>query len=80
VMRPTISTASADNSAVSALSDVHDNAAMPIDFHAMAEKIASATEQLKSSAVEEPVGMVRQVWNGFLEDLMGPRKKSGSAA
>ncbi|TKA80612.1 hypothetical protein B0A49_02044 [Cryomyces minteri] len=80
VMRPTISTASADNSAVSALSDVHDNAAMPIDFHAMAEKITSVTEQLKSSAIEEPVGMVRQVWNGFLEDLMGPRKKGESAA
>lgn len=61
----------------SPLSDVHDNNAMPIDFHAMADKVAAATKRMKVP-VEEQAGLLKQLWSDMIDDVLGP-KKAGSA-
>jgi hypothetical protein len=75
VMRAEISTAAADSTHISApraFSEVHDNSA--IDVAGMAERVASATS-VRSGASDGESGTLKQVWNGFLEDLFGgPRK------
>ncbi|KAJ9642408.1 hypothetical protein H2201_004801 [Coniosporium apollinis] len=73
VMEPQIFTVAADGthiSAPAAMSDVHDNTAMNIDFEGMANR---ATKTVTGKSVEEQVGTVRQVWNGLLDDLFGPK-------
>lgn len=73
-MRPEIVTASAEStffSSPSHLSDVHDNAA--VDIQAMAQQVASAAKNLGPSA--ETGGAVKELWNGFLDDLLGPKQK-----
>lgn len=85
-MRPTIVTASADSthvSAPSAMSELHDNAA--VDVGHMAERVAAAgTKQLGGGGAgvgapsEESQGMVRTVLKGMLEDIMGPAKPTKS--
>lgn len=73
VMEPQIYTVAADGthiSAPAAMSDIHDNAAMNIDFEGLANQ---ATKTVTGKSVEEQVGTVKQVWNGFLDDLFGPK-------
>jgi hypothetical protein len=87
-MRPTIVTASADSthiSAPSAMSDLHDNAA--VDIGHMAERVAAAAaKQLGtgsgknggSGPSEQSQGMVQTVLKDMLEDIMGPAKPTKS--
>lgn len=76
VMRAEVSSMSHD-AIYSPLSDVHDNNAMPIDFHAMADKVAAATKRMKVP-VEEQAGLLKQLWSDMIDDVLGP-KKAGSA-
>ena len=74
VMRPEIITVSADSthiSAPSAMSEVSDNTA--IDFQGMAEKVSAVAARFKAGSIDETAGMAKQVWSGFLDDLLGPK-------
>lgn len=75
VMRPEIITVSADSthiSAPSAMAEVSDNAS--IDFQGMAEKVSAAAAKFKAGSIDETASMAKQVWNGFLDDLLGPKQ------
>jgi hypothetical protein len=78
VMLPTIYTVSADGThihAPSAMSDMTDSD--HIDFQGMASKVSA---QLGSrSGGDEGTSMVRQVWTGLLEDILGPSGKHARA-
>lgn len=80
-MRPTISTASLDSthiSAPSAFAEVHDNSAMKIDFHDMADKVTSTVKKVADAEPAEKTGVLKELWNGFLDDVFGAKqKKSG---
>jgi hypothetical protein len=74
VMRAEIITVSADSthiSAPSSMSEVSDNTA--IDFQGMAEKVSAAAARFKAGSIDETAGMAKQVWSGFLDDLLGPK-------
>ncbi|KAI9664464.1 MAG: hypothetical protein M1821_005910 [Bathelium mastoideum] len=72
VHRAEISTSSADiPHHVASMAEVHDNSAAAIDYHSLADVMSGAASKLRGAAAEE--GTVRQVWNGFLDDLLGPR-------
>lgn len=76
VMRPEIVTASADSTFISSpshLADVHDNTA--VDIQAMAQHVASAAKNLGGTSVAETSGTLREFWDGFLDDLLGPKQK-----
>ena len=80
-MKAEISTMSG-NSTFSPMADVHDNSAMPIDFHALADKISAAADSTLKQAVpvvEEQAGVMRTLWNGIVEDVMGRSSSSSSA-
>ena len=68
-MLPSIVTVAADGThihAPSAMSDVSDNNA--IDFQGLAARVAE-----KFKPVEEQASMVKSVWSGFLDDVLGPK-------
>lgn len=71
-MRPEIVTAAADSTHIAsprAFSEVHDNSA--VDVAAMAEQVASATGVRMGGSKDEEPGIMKQVWNGLLEDIFG---------
>lgn len=85
VIRPMIVTASADSNA-SAMSDVHDNSAVEIDFHGLADRLSSATAAFQRSVtrhrgneVETGQSTLKQLWNGLLDDMLGARKGATAA-
>lgn len=55
------------------MAEVHDNNAMPIDFHAMSERITAATKKVQEP-VQEQIGTMKQLWNGLVEDFLGPKQ------
>jgi len=74
VMRPEISLVAADGTHLatpSALREVHDNNAVDIDFSSMADRVAAAGRKAAAAVGAEQQGLVRQVWEGFVEDLFG---------
>jgi hypothetical protein len=76
VMQPTIYTAAADSthiSAPSAMSDVTEG--NHIDFQGMAAIVTRNLQQ----PVEEVEGMARQIWKGFLDDVFGGPKHGGAS-
>jgi hypothetical protein len=60
--------------APSAMADVSDNGA--IDFQGLAAKVANKL----TKPVEETVGMTRQLWNGLVDDVLGPKGTGPSRA
>jgi len=71
VMMPTIHTVAADGThihAPSAMSDMTDSD--HIDFQGMASSVASKLAQRS----EEGAGMAKTIWNGFVEDVLGPKQ------
>jgi hypothetical protein len=71
-MMPTIYTVSADSThihAPSAMSDMTDSD--HIDFQGMASKVKAQLGQ----PVEDGQSMVKQVWTGLLDDILGPSNK-----
>ena len=77
VHRPEISTNSADiPQNVAYMAEVHDNSAAEIDYDRLAD-VVSGTASKVSGATNE--GALKQVWNGFLDDLLGPKSGPRSA-
>lgn len=77
VMRAQIVSLSADSNH-SAISDLHDNNAMPIDFHAVTDRVAAVASRIKeetSANIVDDGGALKQLWNGLIEDIVGPKKK-----
>jgi hypothetical protein len=69
-MLPTILTVAADGThiyAPSAMSEVSDNNS--IDFQGMAAKVANKLGR----PADETAGMARQIWSGFVDDVLGPK-------
>lgn len=69
-MFPTIITAAADGTVASAMSDVSDS--NDFNYQGMS---ASITNKI-SRPVEEGAGMAKQVWNGFIDDILGPKART----
>jgi hypothetical protein len=79
-MRAEIFTVAGNNThihAPSAMVDVHDNGS--IDFQGFAAKVADKLTA-PVHAVEETVGMTRQLWNGLVDDVLGPKASGPSRA
>ena len=80
VMRPQVVTAAGEAtyvSAPSAMSDVHDNTAVGVDYGALAEKMEQ-TASVVSQRTEAAKGTVRQLWSGMLDDVLGPKAPSAA--
>lgn len=81
VIRPEISTVSADSTHIdspSAMSEVTDNHSMELDPYDLTSKVTAAAAkvtQVPEENLKEP-GWVKEIWNGFLDDLLGSRKHS----
>lgn len=81
VLRPEISTVSADSTHIdnpSAMSEVTDNHSIELDPYDLTSKVTAAAAKVTHAPAEnskEP-GLVTQIWNGFFDDLLGPRKPS----
>ena len=77
VIRPEISTASADGTHnVSAMSEVTDNHAMELDPYDLTTKVNMSAAKMYKSLPEQPKahGMIQTFWNGLLDDLLGAKK------
>ena len=60
---------------VSAMSEVTDNHAIELDPYNLTEKVAIAAKKM-AAEMKEGVneGVLRQLWNGVLDDILGARK------
>lgn len=75
-MMPTIYTVAADGTHIhspAVLSDTSDNNQFGY------QTAANNSTGFSSSPRQEGEGMVRQIWNDFLEDVLGPRRGSTTA-
>jgi len=75
-MQPTIYTVSANGThihAPSAMSEMTDS--NTIDFQGLAETVAHNISQ----PMEAGEGMIRQIWTGLMEDILGPKRGSTKA-
>jgi len=73
VIRPMIETASADSDGVvSAMSEVTDNHAMEIDMYDLTRTVGKAAKGV-GKVVEEKGGAMRELWGGFVDDLLGKK-------
>ncbi|KAI9822235.1 MAG: hypothetical protein M1832_003058 [Thelocarpon impressellum] len=92
VLRPEISTAAMhhhDNGGAppSAMSDVTDNSAMNLDPYELTHTVSEAAveaagrigAQGTEAALRKEQGTLREVWSGFLDDLLGGPAKPRSA-
>jgi hypothetical protein len=82
VMKPQISAIDGDTATASAFSDVHDGHHIE---EMSVEALTSLTETVSKSArqfvdnAQAGNSTVRQIWDGFLDDLLGPKGKPRSA-
>lgn len=76
-MKPQISTMSAD-SVFLPMADLHDGHAQGVDFHGMAESVAQSMRRMRVP-VEEQASMMKQLWNGMVDDVLGLSKKRAAA-
>ncbi|KAL4889028.1 hypothetical protein BDV59DRAFT_187365 [Aspergillus ambiguus] len=80
-MKPQVYTVSGDGADVSAspMTEVVDNHAVDIDPFSLTEAVGKSRygEQLQKqqNGSQEP-GVLRELWSGFLEDLLGPKQQS----
>jgi len=82
-VRPAIMTVSADNTqihtpAVLSVSDATESNG--IDFQGMTERIRGAAQKFSNTTSEESTGVVKQIWNDFLDDVFGPKTPNASKA
>lgn len=77
VMKPEINVMSGD-AVYLPMSESTDGHGMNIDFHAMAETVATNFRRIVVP-VEQQAGIVKQVWGDMIDDVMG-LKKTGPAA
>jgi len=69
VFKPQIVTASAD-AVYLPMADLSDGHAMNVDFHSMADRVASNLRRMKLP-VEQQAGMMKQLWSDMIDDLFG---------
>jgi len=74
VMKPQISTMSAD-AVFLPMSEMSDGNALNIDFHAMAERVSTNLRRMRVP-VEEQAGLMKQLWNDIVDDMVGANKKA----
>ncbi len=80
VFRAEIATAAHESTfphAPSAMSDVIDNGAMQLDPFDLVNSVSQAARQLGrkvSAETKETKGVIRQVWNGLVDDIFGSPK------
>ncbi|KAL9122357.1 MAG: hypothetical protein Q9187_001092 [Circinaria calcarea] len=78
VIRPEISTTSADDThRVSAMSEVTDNDAVELDPYDLTKQVSMAAKRVMGNVKEEVAGeqgIVKQLWTGLLDDLLGVKK------
>ncbi|GAB1729388.1 hypothetical protein NU195Hw_g4340t1 [Hortaea werneckii] len=67
VFKPQIVTASAD-AVYLPMADLTDGHAMNVDFHSMANRVASNLRRMKLP-VEQQAGMMKQLWSDMIDDL-----------
>lgn len=86
VIRPEITTTSANGTHIespSAMSDVTDNPGHtdlnPFDLTNTVTTAASKATGVPIERLQEP-GVVKELWNGLLDDILGPRKKAKAKA
>lgn len=76
-MKPQIYTVSGgDISAASAMSEVVDNHAVEIDPFSLTEAVGRSRigeELARSNGSSKEPGVVRELWAGFLDDVLGPK-------
>jgi len=58
------------------MSDSHDGHANGNDFHTVTDFMTSAVKK----PVEKQVGVVKEIWNSMLDDVMGAGSKRPSPA
>lgn len=58
------------------MADSHDGHANGIDFHTVTDFMTSAVKK----PAEKQVGVVKEVWNSILDDVMGSGSKRPSPA
>ncbi|KAJ8608232.1 hypothetical protein MRB53_039763 [Persea americana] len=73
VHKPEINTMSLD-SVYMPMAENHDGHGMGVDFHAVADRIASNLNKMKVP-VEEQASMMKQLWSDMVDDVLGLRKK-----
>ncbi|KAL2867901.1 uncharacterized protein BJX67DRAFT_380459 [Aspergillus lucknowensis] len=78
-MRPQVYTVSGDGADISAspMSEVVDNYSVEIDPFSLTETVGKsryAAEQKRQNGSEP--GVVKELWNGFLDDLLGPKQST----
>ena len=65
------------------MADLSDGHAMNVDFHSMADRVASNLRRMKLP-VEQQAGMMKQLWSDMIDDLFGvgggAGKTTGAAA
>ena len=74
VMKPEISAMSAD-AVILPMADLSDGHAMNVDFHAMADRVAANLKRMQVP-VEEQAGMMKQLWNDLVDDMLSIGKKA----
>ncbi|KAK3673700.1 hypothetical protein LTR78_006253 [Recurvomyces mirabilis] len=81
VFKPQINTMSADAVYLPMAADLrdNDNDTVNIDFHAMADKVANNIRRMKVP-VEEQAGMMKQLWNEMVDDMLGASQKKASTS
>lgn len=78
VMKPQI--AAIDDSNLSAMSDVHDGhhtGEMSVDaLTNLTETVSKSARQVANSIKDKGDSAARQIWSGFLDDLLGPKARA----
>ncbi|TKA68518.1 hypothetical protein B0A55_08174 [Friedmanniomyces simplex] len=72
VMKAEISSMSLD-AVYLPMADSHDGHGLNVDFHAMADKVAANIKKLQVP-VEEQAGLMKQIWNDMVDDIVGAKK------
>ncbi|KAE8353921.1 hypothetical protein BDV28DRAFT_132209 [Aspergillus coremiiformis] len=80
-MKPQVHTISGDGSdvAVSPMAEVVDNNSVDIDPFSLTEAVGKSRfgeELWKQEHSSKEPGVVRELWDGFLEDILGPQQQS----
>lgn len=77
-MRPQVYTVSGDgvNISASPMSEVVDNDAMEIDPFSLTEAVGKSRYAAEMKRQQSEPGVMKEVWSGFLDDLLGPKQAS----
>ncbi|KAJ6122417.1 hypothetical protein N7512_004882 [Penicillium capsulatum] len=84
-MKPQIYTVSGgDVTAASAMSEVVDNHAVDIDPFSLTEavgrsQVGQEQQRRANGSQDREPGVVKELWTGFLDDVLGPKRSSGMA-